>query len=118
MADELDLGLTEILSSTFAEIEGAAEDILKEVGDEAVAELAQTSPKDTGDYASKWQSNIMREYGTVKVVVSNKKYQLTHLLENGTTTADGTQRTRAQPHIGPASENAVRKALEMLGDDE
>ena len=115
---ELDTEIMRIVSEFAQEITDDIEQEFAEIGNEAVQELEQTSPRDTGDYASKWRSKIIREYGTVKVVVSNQKYQLTHLLENGTTNADGTQRTQPQEHIGPANENAQRKALEFMGGDQ
>ena len=50
------------------------------VSNKAVKQLKATSPKHCGRYAEGWGRKRDKAH---KVVVYNKRYQLTHLLENG-----------------------------------
>lgn len=82
--------------------------------------LAETSPKDTGNYSSGWrvkeiESNTLTQPSTY-VVHNAKAYQLTHLLERGHATAGGTKRVEAIPHIGPARDETERELLSEVGE--
>lgn len=116
--DELDGEIMRIISEAAEELNDEIAEGLEAIGNEAAAELEATSPKDTGKYSRSWRVSVKKDRGGSSVTVHNKEYQLTHLLENGTLNADGTQRTAPQPHIGRANENAQRKALRLLGGDE
>lgn len=116
--DKLDSEIMYMISEACEELNNGIAGELAVIGREAVDELRETSPKDTGEYSRSWTSTVTRsKYGS-SVTVHNRKYQLTHLLENGTTNADGTKRTAAQVHIFPANENAQKKARELLGGED
>ena len=73
--------------------------IADKLGDEGIQMLEQTSPKDTGDYGGKWKKRIETLPGQpAKLVLYNKKYQLTHLLEFGHASVNGGT-VPAEPHI-------------------
>src|SRR5690606_2052022 len=67
---------------TYTEEVGAAiEEAVKETARALAADLRETSPKKTGEYAKGWTA---RKEGPGRYVVYNKKKpQLTHLLEHG-----------------------------------
>lgn len=79
-----------------------------------IAELKANSPKGDrrkGNYAKGWA--IKR---TPKgIIVHNKSnYQLTHLLEHGHVTKNGSGRVEAQIHISPAEDRMIRSYLDKI----
>ncbi len=101
---------------TYTEEVGAAiEEAVKETAQALAADLHETSPKDTGEYAKGWTA---RKEGPGKYVVYNKKKpQLTHLLEHGHAKRGG-GRVEGRPHIKPAEERHApqleRKIVQIL----
>jgi len=101
---------------TYTEEVGAAiEEAVKETAQALVADLRETSPKDTGEYAKGWTA---RKEGPGRYVVYNKKKpQLTHLLEHGHAKRGG-GRVEGRPHIKPAEERHIpqleRKIAQIL----
>lgn len=102
---------------TYTEEVGAAiEEAVKETAQALAADLRETSPKNTGEYAKGWTA---RKEGPGRYVVYNKKKpQLTHLLEHGHAKAGG-GRVEGRPHIKPAEERHApqleRKIVQILG---
>jgi hypothetical protein len=97
------------------EVGEAIEEAVKETAQALAADLRETSPKDTGEYAKGWTA---RKEGPGRYVVYNKKKpQLTHLLEHGHAKAGG-GRVEGRPHIKPAEERHVpqleRKIAQIL----
>ena len=101
---------------TYTEEVGAAiEEAVKEAAQALAADLRETSPKKTGEYAKGWTA---RKEGPGRYVVYNKKkHQLTHLLEHGHAKSSG-GRVEGRPHIKPAEERHVpqleRKIVQIL----
>ena len=101
---------------TYTEEVGAAiEEAVKETARALAADLRETSPKDTGEYAKGWTA---RKEGPGRYVVYNKKKpQLTHLLEHGHAKRGG-GRVEGRPHIKPAKERHIpqleRKIVQIL----
>lgn len=92
----------------------------KEVGKEAADRLKQTSPSRSGAYAKSWAMSVLPQAKSkVHVVVHNMdRYRLTHLLENGHVSRNGTGRTfgfvEARPHIAPVEDWAAEKMPELV----
>ena len=101
---------------TYTEEVGAAiEEAVKETARALAADLRETSPKKTGEYAKGWTA---KKEGPGRYVVYNKKKpQLTHLLEHGHAKAGG-GRVEGRPHIKPAEERHVpqleKKIVQIL----
>ena len=101
---------------TYTEEVGAAiEEAVKETAQAMAADLRETSPKNTGEYAKGWTA---RKEGPGRYVVYNKKKpQLTHLLEHGHAKRGG-GRVEGRPHIKPAEERHApqleRKIVQIL----
>jgi hypothetical protein len=122
LADTILQDLDLYLANTVEDIEYA----VKETAKDTVAELRQSSPADSGDYAESWnykKDNTMRGKWYRSMVVYSKKpfYALTHLLERGHAKVNG-GRVDARPHIKQAEDMAARllylrlvKALENRG---
>lgn len=82
-------------------------DVLAEtVAKDGAEELKTTSPVGaTGDYRKGWS---IKKDKSGKCIIYNKKYQLTHLLENGHAKVSG-GRVPGQPHIGPVEQEVIKK---------
>ena len=80
------------------------------ISKETVSELKASSPNRFGKYAKDWAAgNRYESHRTKRTTVYNKKrYQLTHLLENGHAKRGG-GRVGAKVHIEPAEANAITK---------
>lgn len=108
----------ELTDTVKRELGGYAEDLTEKVkravqdaADTAVKDLRATSPKDTGRYAKSWtQKKVMETSSEKAVTVYARRYQLTHLLENGHAKRGG-GRVAARVHIKPVEEK-VSKQLE------
>lgn len=115
-AQNLSEAVNEVISSLFIKVESDCAEVLAEVGKETVNELKATSPKKTGKYSKSWKNRVLSTYTGSKLTVYNTQAPLTHLLENGHLTRNGTTRTHNNPHIKNANDNAQRKVIERLAD--
>lgn len=106
LADEIAQALQEFTSEVTEGLENAK----KEVAQETVIDLKQTSPELTGDYRKGW---ARKRVGTAEVVHNKTDYQLTHLLEKGHAKRGG-GRVAAIPHIAPAEERAILEYIERV----
>jgi len=106
--ESLTVQMSRILEEYSEDLQDATNDAIEKVAKEAVQKLKNTSPKKTGDYARGWK--VKREKGRGNIatlIVHNKEYQLTHLLENGHIVRNkkGTYgRAPAIKHIKPVEE--------------
>lgn len=91
------------------EVVEALEKTEKELADEAVRTLKQTSPKKSGKYAKSWTQTKQGK----KRIVHNRRYQLTHLLEKGHAKRNG-GRVAARVHIAPVEQRISKEAVERL----
>ena len=114
IANELMKELDIYVANTVEDIDYA----VKLVAKETAAELRETAPiGNTGDYAESWSHKRNRTSGKdyMSMVVYSKKpnHSLTHLLEKGHDTVNGTW-VDPIPHIAPAEEKAERWMEDML----
>lgn len=112
---QMDKILTDYSKNVIRETNEAFETVSKE----AIQKLKNTSPKRTGKYARSWTKKTEKG-GSLKtdtVVIHNKVYQLTHLLENGhiVRNAKGTYgRTNGIKHIAPVEEWAADELPNLI----
>lgn len=94
--------MEQILDEFSDKVNDVLEKSANEIADQSVEKLHNTSPRDTGDYASGWTK---KKESSKSIVVHNAtNYQLTHLLENGHVIRNkkGTYgRAPAHKHIKP-----------------
>lgn len=107
-------GLAKAIAAELAAYDQEVTDGLKkevrQVAKEMVTQLKQTSPRDSGEYASGWKAKVEHESAQdIRERVYNaKKPRLTHILENGHAKVNG-GRVEGTPHIGPAEQQAADK---------
>lgn len=99
-------GLVEYADLATDDLKSAVRKAGKSVRDDIKA----NAPVHTGKYAKSWTVKTTKETSnSLEVTVySPSKYQLAHLLEFGHAKRGG-GRTKAQPHIAPAEEAAVKE---------
>ncbi len=87
----------------------AVNQAVTKVGKDCTKECRELAPKRTGKYARGFTCKIDKpRFGhTVATVYNSKKPSLTHLLEKGHATADGTGRVAGKPHISIAEQHAI-----------
>ena len=113
---EIDLSsqLNDVLQLYKDDVLSEVKSICKEESDDLVNTLKNTSPKRTGKYAKSWTAQDQSDSSlSASFIVYNKRYQLTHLLENGHLNRDGS-RTEAIPHIAPAVAEVETSVLERI----
>jgi len=124
--DQLAKLIAKELENYSEEIEEKLRDTIEEVAKEALDSLKNDpvvkSLDGTGEYAkSFYMKNLYkargRNKGAYKIVIHNKKYRISHLLEYGHAKASG-GRTRSFPHwataqkIADTLENRIKEAIE------
>ena len=83
---------------------------VRQAGTNVKKDIQANAPKKTGAYSKSWSVKATKETSNSLelTVYSPKKYQLAHLLEFGHAKRGG-GRTKAQPHIAPAEEAAIKQ---------
>lgn len=80
LTDEINKALSEYSD----EIADKVDNIVGEISNDICRELKSVSPKRTGKYKKGWRVTVKgRKRGNKSVVVHNKEYRLTYVLENG-----------------------------------
>jgi len=117
--------IKDIIDKYGAEASTALYDAIKETGERAAKKLQEVDTfaphrTPTGEYSKDWDSKINRGarntiYGTVYNI---DKYRLTHLLEKGHVSRNGTGRTfgrvPAYPHIAPVNDWAQDEVVKQV----
>ena len=102
IASEITKALTEYTS----EVEEKLDEIKSDVADETVNMLKVNSPMGRrGKYAKGWR---VKKDGTSYIIHNATNAGLTHLTEKGHAKRNG-GRTKAQPHISIAEQEAIKK---------
>ena len=106
MAAEIMKGLDEYAKLTTSDLKSA----VRQAGTNVKKDIQANAPKKTGAYSKSWSVKATKETSNSLelTVYSPKKYQLAHLLEFGHAKRGG-GRTKAQPHIAPAEEAAIKQ---------
>lgn len=99
---DLSLEIVHLLSQYTEDVQEALEEAADQITKEAVTTLKATSPKRKGKYAKSWT----RKKTDNGYVIHNKRYYLTHLLENGHAKRGG-GRVAGIKHIEPVEQQAV-----------
>lgn len=119
---ELQKALIKSLKNYIEDIEEDVETTTNSIIKDAKQELVKESPRSglarNTKYYKGWsvknggRTRKGRYYS--KVIWNKTNYQLTHLLENGHHTRDGTGWVEAQPHIGKVQEKYGTKFADLL----
>ena len=88
-----------------------------EYGDELVKQVKEDAPIRTGSYKKNWKvKHEGLNTAHYKALIYNKDhYRLTHLLEYGHVTRDGTKRTKAIPHLLKNEEKITKDFIDDIG---
>ena len=120
--EDLQKTLKDYLENYVEDIEDDVEDTADTTIKEAKKELVQTSPRSGVARGTKYYKGWAVKNGGrtrkgryySKVLWNKTNYQLTHLLENGHHTRDGTGWVEAQPHIEKVQEKYGAKFVDLL----
>lgn len=118
--DGLADAIAQELSGYGREVAAGVKKEVKQVATECRKEISQNSPVLTGSYKAGWGTRTEYESSEdIRIAVHNRTdYQLTHLLENGHLSSNGTKRefgrVAAHPHIRPAEEHAEEKLMRKV----
>jgi hypothetical protein len=106
LASEVMKGLVEYKDLATDEMKTA----VRKAGKTVKKDIQANAPKKTGAYSKSWTVKTTKETSdSLELnVCSPSKYQLAHLLEKGHAKRGG-GRVKAQPHIAPAEERAVKE---------
>jgi hypothetical protein len=108
--------IAKALSEYSEEVDEKIKKVIDVVAKETKNNLSQNPiiPKKSGDYKKSFYVKKLAEgKGYKRVVIANKKYQITHLLENGHALKKG-GRSKEYPHWKQAEELAQVKYEELL----
>lgn len=130
--DELVDALVNAFAEYSEEFKETLDEKLTQIGKEAVKEVKKLSPVYTGTvrnlkngpktymkktpekYKKGWRYSVIKNRGAIRVIVHNKHYQITHLLEKPHLNRDGTTFSKAMPHISIANKHAEEKVDKLL----
>lgn len=119
-ADGFAAEIQQILRGYGSAMDLAVDEAAKACGKDAAKELRQTSPKGKrGTYAKSWAMKVEKKK---TVVVYNRQYRLTHVLEHGHKTRKTHGRygskseTLAREHIAPVADSVADKFPEKINE--
>lgn len=116
--------MIKLLAKVGDEVNWILDSEIPRVAKETAAELEKTSPKreKSNGYYKGWSVKLRTINGAEAIVYNRTHPGLVHLLEKGHQKVNGKGRTKAQPHVQPARDKAMKelvsrvtKRLENLG---
>lgn len=116
MAKDLQDQLAEILADYSQAVQDATEEAVNEVAEAAVEKIKPIGGYNdrTGKYRKSFYTREEREGLIYRRRLANKRFQLTHLLEHGHLTVDGTTRTREFTHWQETEDYVLDKLPDVL----
>ena len=119
MAETVTEQMETILSEFSEKVQDVTNQAIQKAARKTARILKNTSPKETGDYASGWAVKRETGHGMIQpgIVYNRKMPGLTHLLENGhvVRNAKGTYgRAPAHKHIAPAEEEGANEYVQNV----
>lgn len=114
LAREITKGLKEYATLTEKSLKKAVLDVSKDVKEKII----EGAPEKSGKYKQSWKVTKERETAnSIQTVIHSKdRYQLAHLLEFGHAKKNG-GRTKAIPHIEPATRDLSDQVLQRIERD-
>lgn len=110
--------ISEALAEYTQEVAKSVDECVDIVAEKCVEKLKSSSPRrkvNGGTYAENWfVDTAYSKLGNKRVLVRNRLYQLTHLLEKGHAKKGGKGRTKAIPHIKPVEEWAQEELPKQI----
>lgn len=116
--DQLAAAIQEVLDEYREDAQLKTTECVKAVAKQGVKALKANSPRDTGEYAKGWKSQLEESRTGATAILHNDNYRLPHLLEFGHVSRNGTGRdygsVAAIPHIKPVEETLIREYTNKL----
>ena len=96
------------------EVTAAVNKVIRKAARVCKDEIVERAPERTGDYKQSWRvTTLYKGPGGYRLSVNSKRYQLTHLLEDGHAKRNG-GRVEGRPHIAPAARRMENELPENL----
>ncbi|MBQ9521672.1 MAG: hypothetical protein IJR72_03775 [Oscillospiraceae bacterium] len=122
VTDKLGAALIHVLEDYYGDVAQNVRQVVVGVTAEATKRLRDTAPKNTGEYAKNWKSEIERNAPTYveTKIYADKKPGLAHLLEDGRKAGEKNgyhyPAAPAKPHIRAVEEWAANEVEERLAE--
>lgn len=106
-AEYLDEMIGRVLESYADEVTKAVDQTTDQAAKELRAAIAKDAPMKTGKQKKSWKVTKKRVGFEIKAIVHSTDYRKVHLLENGTTNRDGTQRIKPLHYVGKNADKVL-----------
>lgn len=113
--NNLTSAIQDIIKDYTDEMQSIVEDATEKCTTQALKEIKNVSPQDTGKYKKGWRKKIEKgRFATNGVVYNATDYQIIHLLEFGHANVHGGRtlgRTPAHPHVAAINEEVAQRFI-------